>query len=194
MSQKSDEKAKELKTKGNSFYAKKQFFNALICYNQALCFAQTGSEQEALIYANRAAVYLENRLYEECLSNLKKAEDLNYPRPEVLKTRREKCYEMLGKQDDPKFKRHKFELVFAPHEKFPFLSECLEFSKDSDGHPHIHTTRDLQVGDVIAFGEPFSPLIKRSSIFQRCNLCLKDNLFDLYPCETCTQGEYLQGV
>jgi tetratricopeptide (TPR) repeat protein len=189
MTQKSLQKADEFRLKGNYFYAKQKYFEALASYNKSLCYAPLGSEKAALVYANRSAVYLENKLYEKCLANIKRAELLNYPKPEILQKRRERCHEMMSENEDPRFKRHKFELSYPPHKNFPFMVEYLELRKDENGIPHVYATRDLHVGDIVAFAEPVAPRLKENNIGLRCSFCLKDNLFDLYPCPTCTEGK-----
>lgn len=189
MAQKSLLKADEFRLKGNAFYAKQKYFEALVNYNKSLCFAPPESEKAALVYANRSAVYLENKLYEKCLVNIERAELLNYPNPEILQKRRERCHDEKN-NNDPRFKRHKFELSYLPHKKFPFMVECLELRKDEIGIPHVFATQDLHVGDIVAFSEPVTPVLRANNIGLRCSFCLKDNLFDLYPCPTCTQGIY----
>lgn len=186
---KSIEKAVEFRQKGNDFYAKHDFFQALVSYNKSLRYAPSGSEAESHVYANRAAVYLECKLFEKCLINIQRACDRNYPKPEILEKRRERCMEMMAKGEDPRYKRHKFQLSYPPHPKFPSMVECLEFRKDElNSSPHVYATQDLHVGDIIAFAEPIAPVLNHQNIGLRCSFCLKDNLFDLCPCPSCTKG------
>lgn len=66
---KSREAADEAKARGNSFYKKKQFDEAIACYNEAFEKDPTNM----LYLSNLAAVYLEKGDLDECIAKCKKA-------------------------------------------------------------------------------------------------------------------------
>ena len=80
---KSSELADECRNAGNKLYCERNFFEALLKYNESLCFAMEGSEAVGLAYANRSAVYFELRLYEKCIRNIELAKLSGYPQKNV---------------------------------------------------------------------------------------------------------------
>lgn len=199
-----NERSVTLRGDGNKFYNRRQFFDALMKYNESLCYAELGSENLGLAYANRSAVYFEMRLYEKCLSNVELAKQNNYPEMdfEVLEKRVEKCKDMMKnsrveKSADP---WNIFKLSHAPNPRVPFIVNCLEMSTNDKYGRHVISNRALKVGDVIAIEQPFCSVLiaktkfhekSESNIFQRCSNCLKENSMDLIPCETCCKGNQI---
>jgi hypothetical protein len=51
--EKSNQLAKQYRDQGNKHYSNRQFFDALECYNQSLCFAEKDSENVGLAYASK---------------------------------------------------------------------------------------------------------------------------------------------
>lgn len=197
---KSDEKSEQLRSEGNQHYCLRLFFDALLKYNESLCYAQPESENAGLAYANRSAVYFEMKLYDNCVSNIELAKRNRYPESnyEVLNKRSEKCKEMLKSQKEKSSKESKtFKLSYSANEKLPFVVECLEMATSEKYGRHIITNRALKVGDVVAIEKPFCSVLlaeskfheaPESNIYQRCYNCLKENALDLFPCPSCCKG------
>lgn len=200
---KSNEKSEKLRAEANRLYVQKKFYDALLKYNESLCFAVPESENMGLAYANRAAVYFEMKLYDKCLNNIKMAKQNQYPEAsiEVLKKREEKCRDSMKQQKsrvatDPwSF----FKLSYPANKKLPFIADCLELKVDNKYGKHIVTNRALKVGDIVAIDDPTFKVIKAdsrystcfdSNAFQRCGNCLNDNLLCLIPCSSCTKTMY----
>lgn len=198
---KSNVQSEALRGDGNKFYSQRKFHDALLKYNESLCFAEPGSEHLGLAYANRSAVYFEMKFFERCLKNIEMAKMNNYPEKsfEVLRKREEKCNEMVKNQSeklsDP---WNFFKLSYPPNKKLPFIANCLEVDCNEQFGRFIVTNRQLNVGDVIAIERPFcsvllaeSPFVEipASNILQNCTNCLKANYLDLIPCETCCKGK-----
>lgn len=76
---KSDQKAEDFRTRGNQYYAGRQYVKALEEYNRSICYAEPGSGHISLGYANRSAVFFQLKLYEECLASIRMAIDSTYP-------------------------------------------------------------------------------------------------------------------
>jgi len=190
MKKKCSEKSAKLRSEGNKLYAEKKFFDALIKYNESLCYVEPGSENLGFAYANRSAVYFEVKLYSKCLNNIQLARSHNYPEKnfEVLKKREEKCIEFIKHQvardaDPIEF----FKLSYPANNKVPFIANCLEVKTNEKYGRHIVTNQSLKVGDVVAIEEPFCRVINGNFIHQRCANCLKDNMLDLIPVpESCS--------
>lgn len=72
---------------------------AIECYNKAICFAETGSEELSLAFANRSAIYFGLHLYDACLKNIKIAKEAGYPKRLMRKLdEREKRYTEAAEQ------------------------------------------------------------------------------------------------
>lgn len=117
---------------GNIEYVtKKAYSNALKLYNQSICFAENDSEFLAVGYSNRSAVFLEMKMYEECLSSIELARSVeNIPiyLMEKLRTREGKCRaRMTTSKRDNEVPTPK--LSYPAHEQLPFVSSCVEFRR-----------------------------------------------------------------
>jgi len=199
---KSEEAAVASRNAGNKSYIQKKFFDALIKYNESLCYAAEGSENAGLAYANRSAVFLEVKLYENSLSNIKLAKAHNYPEKNfgILDKREEKCNEMLKKhQKKVPNSLEFFKLSLPSHPQLPFIAKSLELKVNEKYGKHIVTNQSLKVGDVIAVEEPTFRVIKAdgrystcydNNKYQRCANCLKENFLDLIPCGSCCSSLY----
>ena len=197
-------KSEHLKSEGNRFYLQKRFHDALLKYNESLCFAEAESEILGLSYANRSAIYFEMQLYDKCLTNVGYARKNGYPKKnlEILKKREDKCFQAM-KHNREEIKATDalsfFKLSYPPKKNLPFVSACLELKIDKKYGKHIVTNRALKVGDVVAIDTPKFKVIKAdsryntsfdSNAFQRCANCLKDNLLSLIPCTSCCKTMY----
>ena len=64
---KNDTTALRHKNQGNEFFRRRNYESALKKYNEAICFAPKDSENLAICFANRSAVYFDLQHYDECL-------------------------------------------------------------------------------------------------------------------------------
>ena len=195
---KSNEKSVELRNEGNKLFAQRKFEDALLKYNESLCNAE-GDENLALAFANRSAVYIEMKLYQRCLDNIKLAKGHNYPEEKLakLQEREARCLEQLMMQaasiESEPFDF--FKLSYKANPKIPFIIDDLELKTNAKYGRHIVTKRDLKVGDIISFdraifkniqSDPaFGRNTKTSNKFNFCHNCFKENHLDLIPCESC---------
>lgn len=188
---KSNQKSDQLRAEGNQFYAQKDFFDALLKYNESLCFAEPETENLGLAYANRSAVYFEMKLYDKCMMNVKLARDNHYKNHEILNKREEKCAEMMKSQKVENSVENVFKLSHLENKNLRFIADCLEMKNDKKFGRHIVTNRALKVGDILAIEEPFCKIVQERFIHQRCAGCFKDNLLDLLPCSGCKKCKFL---
>lgn len=197
---KSNEKSEALRVEGNKFYSQRNFFKAVLKYNESLCFAEPESENVGLAYANRSAVYYEQRLYDRCLRNIELAKSQHYPENNfgILDKREEKCKEMMMKEIRKSLDPWNFyKLSYPPNKKIPFIVDCLELKSSEKFGRYVVTNRSLKVGDIVSIEKPFCSVllseskfhaIPDSNIYQRCTGCLRDNGLDLIPCISCSKG------
>lgn len=191
--QKNNEMADEFRVSGNENFNNYEYFDALIDYNHSLCFAEPGSEQVGLAYANRSAVYLELKLFEICLQNIQLAKVSNYPsgRMKELLKREENCKELMMTSkpnpfDDPlKY----FKLSHPANLKYPGIIDCIELRINEKFGRHLVTTMELKTGDVIAIEDPSSTQALNGARLHRCFNCCKDVMLSMMPCPGCSNGE-----
>lgn len=201
---KSNERSATLRAEANRLYVQKRFFDALLKYNESLCFAEAESENLGLAYANRSAVYIEMRLFDKCMENIELARDNFYPssKLELLTKREEKCKLLMRNDSDSNSGAGAaalLKLSYESHERLPYLAKCLELRSNEKYGRHIITTRQLNAGDIVAFDVAQFRVIKADSrydtcddtnVFQRCSDCLDDNRLSLIPCSECCKTMY----
>lgn len=200
---KSMELADVARTEGNNFHVERSFFDTLLQYNESLCHAVTGSEAIAMVYANRSAIYFEMKLFTKSIKNAQMARENGYPEKNlsILDKRIEKCEEQIkaGNEtlgDDNPFSF--FKQTHGANKRLPFVANCLELKRSEKFGRFIITNRDLAVGDIVAIEKPHFRIIKSDSRYegcqqtnkyQRCAMCFKDNLLDLFPCNDCSSSK-----
>lgn len=193
---KSSERSRELRQSGNQFFSlkNKNYAKALELYNQSICAAETGSEDLAMGYANRSAIYFDWKKYDLCLENIKQAKQCGYPErlSEKLNKRETECRKFLndehntsGEEDDENIMLTP-KLSYPPHTKVPFIANCLEMKESEEFGRYIVANRDLKVGQVVAIEEGFCTLTLPCVCYQRCANCLNECELSLIPCEHCT--------
>lgn len=166
------------------------FLKALKFYNKAICFAPNDSENLCIAYANRAAVYFNLYMFKECLENIDLVHKINkYPADlwENLRSQECICKTVIAAGDpnsddvwiEPK-------LSFPPHEKVPFVANCLDVRKSKHFGNHIVANRDLRVGEIIGILDPFCTAQAERYKYERCENCCMENAQNLLPCLFCT--------
>lgn len=182
---KSDIFSQTFRDLGNDRYRSGLFRDALIAYNQSLCYSES-RKLKALAYANRSAVYYEFKKYKLCLDNIQLALDYGYPVDKMskLNERKHKCKKLInnyhGSFKDP---WNFFKLSYPANKKIPFIVDCLELREDLKCGRHIITSRDLEPGDIIAIEEPYIKHLIKENCYERCHHCLKTNDLSLVPCK-----------
>lgn len=161
-----------------------------------ICWAENDSEQLALGYSNRSAVYCEWNQWNECLENIemaRKYKDLS----DDLKLKLEKrellsCKEFLrmNENSDDENDSAFLNLTYSVHERVPFIADCLELAENEKYGRHIITKRDLNIGDVIIAEKPLMLSLNVNSAHVRCLNCASENKYSLIPCLYCTQAMF----
>lgn len=191
---KCNEKSDLLRKEGNQLFSQKCYYNAMLKYNESLCFAEPSSETMGLAYANRSAVYFEVKLFDKCLRNISLAKQHHYPEKtiEILNKFERKCLTFLKQRSADKATPdllNFFKLSYPTHGKHSFMVDCLELNCNSTYGRHIVTNKSLKVGDVVAIEKPFCKIVQGRFKQQICSWCFNDNLLDLIPCHKCTKGK-----
>lgn len=191
------------RSEGNKHYCERNFYDALVKYNESLCFSIVGSEAMGLAYANRSAVYFEMKMFKKCLLNIQLARKNGYPENKfnILDSREFKCLEEIKNGNEiSTFDNAKefLKLSHDPNPKLPFVADCLELKKSKNFGRFIVAKKDLKVGEILAIEKPHFKILKsdqryencsKLNMYQRCANCLKDNLMDLIPCPSCSSSK-----
>lgn len=180
---------------GNKQYADRHFYEALKLYNKSLCFAEENSEILSKNYGNRSAVYFECQLYEKCLNNISLATTGNNTvenQMKKLSQRKQMCLEKLKNKQEVDHQSDSssdfLKLSYEANKKNSWIVNCLEVKSSDKFGRFVTASKELKVGSVIAFEEPYLKVIKPSNHYNRCSFCLEDNLLDLIPCSGCASG------
>lgn len=156
---------------------------------QSLCYARS-KRSLSWAYANRSILYFELKLYDECLQNIKWAQENFYPtsRLQKLVKREKRCIEEKSKKEtkgkDPaEDSKEFFKLSHPPNAKIPFIVDCIEERKCDHFGRGLYATHDFKVGDIIAIEDPLFKLFCRkrnwTSLF--CHFCLKIFQHNMIP-------------
>lgn len=94
---KSAAKAAEYRLKGNSAFRAKNYSSAMAYYTESVAVAPAKSQELAFAYANRSAVFITLRKHHDCLIDINRALQANYPEAgtQKLKERKYKCVAFL---------------------------------------------------------------------------------------------------
>lgn len=193
---KNNSRSDEIRREANKHVAKKNaegYLDALPGYNKCICFAELGSIQLAIGYANRSAAYFGLKMYKECLANIELTRSVGiYPAclESRLLAREAICHEELTAMVDIDSIAIKPELSYSAHEKVPFVANCVEIRRNVKYGRHLVANRDLMIGDVIAIENPFCTVNSTAYRYERCENCTREQHYNLIPCEGCTAAMF----
>ncbi|CAH1154670.1 unnamed protein product [Phaedon cochleariae] len=188
---KSDAIAFALRQRGNEMFKRRNNKLALDLYTESLCYAEKESENKSLAFANRSAVLFEKEMYTECLMDIERALNHNYPdhlKPKLL-NRREKAELLETTQANLQYHQPLPEIPEDSrnsHIDCASKSICIESTKEKGRH--IIATSDIHIGDIIAIENPFCCMLINEP-FCHCHECLR-LCYNLIPCGYCTQTLY----
>ncbi|XP_037029728.1 SET and MYND domain-containing protein 4-like [Bradysia coprophila] len=190
---KNDKKSENFRLLGNKLFSVEKWFGALEYYNKSICFATKNSEQLAIGYANRSAVYLELKEYKLCLDNISLARAAALPGRLMnkLNQREADCLRLMetdgnGNQNNSQLGKEELQLSRTAHSQVPFIVDCLEMKRNLEHGRHIVTNEDLKPGEIIAIEDAFVCGLDESFNYRRCTYCTKENVLSLISCDVCT--------
>lgn len=202
---KNNQKSLEARNLGNFFFKDKNYVEALKYYNKSLCFAPIGSENLAIAYANRSAVYLNTGFYKFCLDNIELASKGNYPAKMIVKleNRKKECIDKMKRCTDSYVRlmkeKSQIRLSYKANANVPEMIEGLGYATSVKYGRHVIAKQELFPGDVIVIEKPFVKSlinidVTDGSEYKRCTNCLKSEFFNVFPCECCTKAMFCSEI
>lgn len=184
--------AKSHREMGNKHFAKKRFIEAMECYNKSLCFAENGSKELGLAYANRATCFLNMKMFKKCLADIELAKQNQYPADLMgkLEKRKNDCLELMKTEEDQS-EIGVPQLDFEVNDMYPCLANVVDV-RENDGYGrYIFATADIDVGKTILV-EPCYFGVTKFDHYKSCNICLNTKQ-NFIPCTKCTSALFCPG-
>uniref|UniRef100_A0A1Q3F091 SET domain-containing protein n=1 Tax=Culex tarsalis TaxID=7177 RepID=A0A1Q3F091_CULTA len=190
---KNNTKAAQARQEGNRLYLTKKYEKALEKYNESICYAEAGSEQLAMGYANRSAIYYEQGEYEFALLNIRLARDHNYPEKlmEKLDTREKNCRKKIDEglaKDNVPCPRLGINVEVNP--KVPFLAKGIGMKQYPGSGRGLVAERSFKAGDVILNENTILSVVSVRYRYLNCSHCGISNQHSLIPCPNCVHCMY----
>jgi SET and MYND domain-containing protein 4 len=189
---KNDDQSTEFRKSGNKCFEDKRYFDALEFYNKSICYAEPGTENLSIGYANRSAVYMKWQLFDKCLENIRLAKKANYPARLLpkLEKRSVECQEFKKTKQTLTPEIHVPKLSYSAHAQIPFMADSIELVENEKFGRHLIANRDLKVGDTVLLEKPFESRLHDLHKYRRCTNCLAENELTLIPCPDCTSAMF----
>lgn len=191
LSQKSNQTSQQKRRSAKLHFDERDWETAIDLYNESLCFAENGSSDLGLSYANRSACFFNMRMYAECLIDIDLAIENNCPKNlhDTLIARKNACKKNIS--NGLQVKQRELTLDFPADEKFPGISKAIAIEKDGKGNPMVVAKQNIDVGQIIAIDKGFMKTL--FTIYGwKCNICLKSKT-NLVPCKKCTTAMFCHG-
>lgn len=177
---------------GNSKFMQQDWLEAMDLYNQSLCFAEVGSENVSMAYANRSACFFHMQMYEKCLTDMKLAKEAEYPvhlMPKLEKRESDcrKLMKTIGRNEDfvPK-------LSFDADGNFSGMAKVLQIQCSDEFGRYVTANEDIDVGKTVLVEEAFL-LSASSTKSKRCHTCAKMSM-NFISCDRCTNAMFCSSV
>lgn len=182
--QKSNRESTELRMRGNELFATKHWSRAMFWYTQSLCFAEVGTENVALAYANRSACFFNLKMYDEAMVDIELAKKENLPDSLLpkLEKRMQECFELLGTVE--REQEHQQKLDYEANQNFPCLADIVEIKYNQELGRHLIAKCDIPFGKNILMEEHYA--LNRMDECSKCYTCFCANS-NFIACEHCVR-------
>lgn len=190
---KDNELSVELRIRGNILFSNGKWVEAMELYNQSLCFAEIGSENVSLAFANRSSCFVRMKMYSRCLTDIDLSIKANYPAHLLpkLEERRADCLKKLEKMVPAEIEVPT--LDYAEDKTFSGMANILKIQHNDKFGRHIVTTRDIEVGKTVLVEEAFVATSVIPKQYLVCTTCLK-SVTNLIACGECANTMFCSDV
>ncbi|XP_055325374.1 SET and MYND domain-containing protein 4-like [Sitodiplosis mosellana] len=185
--EKSNELSEAYRNQGNVQFQERKWFEAMNLYNASLCFAESGSENVSLAYANRSACFLRLRQYEKCLADIELAKKARYPEHlmQKLNKRRADCLKLM--KSDDRGEEIVAKLSYKADENFPGMANVLKIEYNEEFGRYISAKCDIPAGKTVLVDESAVPPSHGMQQYSCCAVCAKSSM-NFIPCGQCTNA------
>lgn len=189
---KSNEKATTLREAGHKFFKQRKFLKALLSFTESIANAEDNCEILALSYASRSEVLFQQGYYKECLEDITRALQNNYPKNAEAKLLETKAQaELKLPQQILKTYHETSPSLLHLNPKIPCASDSIEIQRDDYGGRQIVAVKNIEAGEIIAVEKPYLVAvgIGPSQKYLHCHECL-ELCYNLIPCSHCRTALY----
>ncbi|KAL9703385.1 hypothetical protein quinque_006903 [Culex quinquefasciatus] len=190
---KSNAKAVAVRQEGNRYYADRVLDEAAEKYNESICWAEPGSEELGIGFANRSAICYEHGDYEICLLNIALARKHNCPvklEPK-LAAREQNCRQQIAAgMSQVSVPNPRFAMNVESDPKIPFMAKGLRMTEVPAYGRAMVAERSFRPGDVLMKEKVFMTMSDPQYQYLHCHFCGESKLFNLIPCTDCASVMY----
>lgn len=184
--EKSNELSEKYRNQGNLQFQERKWLEAMNLYNASLCFAENGSQNVSLAYANRASCFLRLRQYEKCLADIELAKKARYPENMMQKLNklRADCLKLM--KSDDRGEEIVAKLSYKADENFPGMANVLKIEYNDEFGRYISAKCDIPAGKIVLVDESAVPP-SHGVQYSCCAVCAKSSM-NFIPCGQCTNA------
>lgn len=191
--QKNNKTSTKLRQSGNEKFAEKNWRLAMKYYNLSLRYAEIGTDNVALAYANRSNCFLKLGMFDKCIIDVELARKANYPKDKMSKLEERRAYCLQQMKKEPPTTRSVSKLDFAANGAFPGMANVMEMRYNEKFGRHFIATRDIDVGKVIVVEEAFITTTVMETGQNICDACFK-HMTNFIACPNCTFGLFCNEI
>lgn len=190
-SQRNNRLAEVSRERGKEFFRKGQYFEAMEEFNNSLAYAEIGTHEMGLAFANRSSCYVHMNMPLNSMTDIDLAKKANYPTHLMYKLdeRYRKCFTRLVNEtfQPAIFTLREPSLSFKCHEKFNGAADCLKIERNFAYGRHIITKCNLEIGQIVLLERPYAIVPNQSSSVHknRCAHCF-EMFKNFITCEQCS--------
>lgn len=153
---KNNQYSTELRMEGNVKFRLGSSIDAMNLYNKSVCFAENGSENVILAYANRAECFFQMQMYQEALNDIEltKCANMSSRLISKLDVIEQKCHQQLAASNEMPSKCS-IQLSFATNDNFPCMSNVLEIKSNKEFGRHLIANCDIPVGKTVLIEDDY---------------------------------------
>lgn len=184
-SQKHNIEADKFMQYGHTAFSIRNWNEALSAYNQALCFAESGTICEGLSYVNRGKCFFQLGLHHNALTDFKLAVQKMCPDQFLndIHDLRVNCQKLAKKRHQTKTILPKMKL--AANTQFPCMADVLKIECIKDYGRCVIANVDIDVGQTIFVNETFASVaVAQNQAY--CYTCHCTDQMNFIPCVNCS--------
>lgn len=180
---KNNERSIALRNDGNEKFRLENWEEALNSYNRSLCFAENGSENVGLAYANRSACFFRMRMYDRVLVDIALAIQSRVPERLLPKLeQRKNDSENLKRMQQRQYERTP-QLSYSANYAWPCMTDVVEIRKNNEFGRHLVAKCDIPAGKIILLEENFMTV--ENNVESLCYSCSRDEA-NFISCAKCS--------